>query len=64
VSEQLLLTGVTYDKVNACVTGGTLEAKRVWVKRPSGESATSLPSKGAKVTWQSCGTGSIAFSTN
>jgi hypothetical protein len=59
-----VLTDVTYDKANTCVTSGTLEAKRVWVKRPSGESETSLPSKGAKVTWQSCDAGSIAFSTN
>jgi hypothetical protein len=55
---------ITYQtNPSTCVTGGTVEAKRVFaewsipnVSRPT--------DKGAKVTWQSCGNGSIAFSTN
>lgn len=66
VSEAVVLTGVKYDKTAGCVIGGTLEAKRVWVKRPSGASAVSLPDKGAKVTWlgPGCGNANIAISTN
>jgi hypothetical protein len=65
VSEAVVLTGITYDKTPpACVTGGTLEAKRIWVKRPNGATAVSLPDKGAKVTWASCGNATIAISTN
>lgn len=62
LSEQLLLTDITYDQTQGCVTSGTLEAKRVWVKKPSDQ--TQLTDKAAKVTWQGCGTGSIMFSTN
>jgi hypothetical protein len=45
-----------------CVTDGTLEVKRVWVERPSGATAASLPNQGAKVTWTGCGIAQIAFS--
>lgn len=62
VSEAVSLD-VTYAGAGAqaCVTGGTLEAKRVWTDR-GGESATLLPDKAAKVTWTACGVGNIAFS--
>ncbi len=46
----------------ACVTGGTLEVKRVWVQRPPGATAADLPDAGALVTWTGCGTGTVAFS--
>ncbi|HEX7624608.1 MAG TPA: hypothetical protein VF400_13615 [Anaeromyxobacteraceae bacterium] len=52
---------VTYAGDPACVTGGTLEAKRVWTDR-GGVSAAELPDKAAKVTWTACGVGTIAFS--
>ncbi len=54
---------LTYQSDPSCVTGGTLEAKRVWKTRPSGSTATDLPDRGAKVTWTGCGQGTIAFST-
>ena len=59
VSEAVSLD-VTYDGQD-CVTGGTLEAKRVWTDR-GGVSATLLPDKAAKITWAACGLGYIAFS--
>lgn len=46
----------------ACVTGGTLEVKRVWTERPQGATAADLPDAGALVTWTGCGTGTVAFS--
>jgi hypothetical protein len=46
----------------ACVTGGTLEVKRVWTQRPQGATAADLPDGAAKVTWTGCGTGTVAFS--
>ena len=53
---------LTYQASPPCVTGGTLEAKRVWTRRPAGASATELPDAAAKVTWTGCGEGTIAFS--
>jgi hypothetical protein len=61
VSETLDVN-VTYDAAQGCVTGGTLEAKRVWVERPTGASAAQLPDRGALVTWTGCDTGTVAFS--
>jgi hypothetical protein len=46
----------------ACVTGGTLEVKRVWTKRPQGATTADLPDGAAKVTWTACGAGTVAFS--
>lgn len=62
VSEQLLFLdpGITYDTSADCVVSGTLEAKRVWVKKPSDH--PELTDKAAKVTWQSCGNGSVLLS--
>jgi hypothetical protein len=45
------------------VTGGTLEAKRVWVTRPSGASATDLPDEAAKIAWTGCGVATIRAGT-
>lgn len=54
---------VTYEQgPPACITGGTLEVKRVWVQRPAGADAGDLPDGAAKVTWTGCGTGTVAFS--
>jgi hypothetical protein len=53
---------LTYTATPPCVTGGTLEAKRVWTQRPAGYTTAQLPDKGAKVTWTGCGQGTIAFS--
>jgi hypothetical protein len=61
-----VLVDVTYDEVGcpSVVTGGTYEGKLVWTRRPSGYSAEELPNQGVLITWESCGNGSIAFSTN
>jgi hypothetical protein len=53
---------VTYDPALHCVTGGTLEAKRVWTQRPQGASTAQLQDRGAKVTWTGCGIATVAFS--
>lgn len=44
------------------ITGGTLEAKRVWTKRPSGASSTDLPDGGVRFAWNGCGTAAVQFS--
>ena len=53
---------VTHDPALHCVTGGTLEAKRVWTQRPQGASTAQLQDRGAKVTWTGCGIATVAFS--
>jgi hypothetical protein len=59
VSESVELA-TTYQTNPTCVTGGTLEAKRVWTKRPG--SGGTYADKGALVTWTGCGIGTIALS--
>jgi hypothetical protein len=40
-----------------CVTGGTLELRRIWTKRPAGATSTGeYADQGLKFTWQGCGT--------
>jgi hypothetical protein len=53
---------LTYDPAISCVTGGTLEAKRVWTQRPSGQGATLLRDRGAKVNWTGCGIATVQLS--
>jgi hypothetical protein len=61
--DESLTVDVTYTAgPPECVTGGTLEAKRVWVQRPQGATAAQLPDQGAKITWTGCGVAQIAFS--
>jgi hypothetical protein len=60
VSEAVTID-VTYQASPACVTGGTLEAKRVWTERPAGATGPSFADGAAKVTWTACGVGTIAF---
>jgi hypothetical protein len=58
---------VTYTPVASCstrITGGTFEAKRVWLTRPTGATATDLPDAGVKYTWTGCGTANVQFSVN
>ena len=43
------------------VTGGTLEAKRVWTSRPAGVPADQVPDEAARIQWTGCGTGTIQF---
>jgi hypothetical protein len=63
VSEAVLID-VTYVDPATCptrVTGGTIEAKRVWTDR-GGVSTTQLPDEAGKITWTGCGQGTIAYS--
>ena len=53
---------VTYAGSPACVTGGTLEAKRVWTARPSNVSGLQYADVGAKVTWTGCGQATAVYS--
>lgn len=41
------------------VTGGTLEAKRVWVTRPNGATPAQLPDEAVKITWTACGVATV-----
>jgi hypothetical protein len=62
--DEALDIDVTYEtSPSTCVTGGTLEAKRVFADWSIPN--TSRPAdKGAKITWQSCGNATIQLSTN
>lgn len=44
------------------ITGGTLEAKRVWTKRPAGAEASELADRGVLFTWIGCGVAEARFS--
>ncbi|HET7754088.1 MAG TPA: hypothetical protein VFK85_09265 [Anaeromyxobacteraceae bacterium] len=44
------------------ITGGTLEAKRVWTKRPAGAAAEATVDRGALFTWTGCGLATVRFS--
>lgn len=41
------------------VTGGTLEARRVWTSRPAGVPAGQLPDEAARVAWTGCGVATV-----
>jgi hypothetical protein len=63
VSEAVLVD-LTYADAAVCstrVTGGTLEAKRVWTDR-GGQSSSQLTDKAAMVTWTGCGQANIVYS--
>lgn len=62
--DEAVNVNLTYADAVTCptrVTGGTVEAKRVWTNR-GGASTTALPDAAAIVTWTGCGKGNIAFS--
>lgn len=62
--DESLVIDVTYQTAPTdCVTGGTLEAKRVFADW-SVPNVAKPADKGALITWTSCGNGTIAFSTN
>jgi hypothetical protein len=60
--DEAVILDVTYAGTPACVTGGTLEAKRVWTQRPSGASGLQYADVGAKVTWTGCGQATAVYS--
>ena len=41
------------------VTGGTLEARRVWTSRPAGVPVEQLPDEAARVEWSGCGAATV-----
>jgi hypothetical protein len=47
----------------AGVTGGSLEAKRVWISRPAGVPSSQLPDEAARVEWSGCGTATVRVGT-
>jgi hypothetical protein len=46
------------------VTGGTLEAKRVWAARPAGASPADFPDEAVKVVWTACGAATVQLGTH
>ncbi len=57
---------VTFADAATCasrVTGGTLEARRVWTARPQGTTSADLPDAAAKVTWTACGVATVQLGT-
>jgi hypothetical protein len=46
-----------------CVTGGTLELKRLWAQRPSGATAAQLPDLGVKFEWTGCNVATVSWGT-
>jgi hypothetical protein len=45
------------------VTGGTLQIRRVWTKRPMGSTAADSPDEGLLFTWNDCGSVNVAWGT-
>ncbi len=60
--DEAVVLDVTYAGTPACVTGGSLEAKRVWTQRPDGASGLQFADVGAKVTWTGCGQATAVYS--
>jgi hypothetical protein len=57
---------VVLDPPAACATrivDGTLEAKRVWIRRPAGATHTDLPDVGVKYSWDGCDVGTFQLAT-
>ena len=48
------LVDLTYNAT--CITGGTIEVKRVWSPRPSGVTQAESPDVGVKLEWTGCAT--------
>lgn len=46
-----------------CVTGGTIELRRVWTKRPTGVTTAQVPDEGILFTWNGCGNVNVAWGT-
>ncbi len=64
VAESVDLHDLTYQTApTRCITGGWLEAHRVWTQRPS-TSTADLTDRGVIITWTGCGTGTFARSTS
>ncbi len=54
---------VTYQtSPTTCVTGGSVEVKRVWTQTPNGASGGVYKDAGVKITWTGCSTVQVAHS--
>jgi hypothetical protein len=63
VDESVDVNVVYADAVSCAtrVTGGTVEAKRVWTARPQGATPVDFPDAAAKVTFTACGEATIQY---
>lgn len=59
LDESLAFDVTRSDTCSSGVTGGTLEARRVWTSRPAGVPAAQLPDEAARVEWTGCGTATV-----
>jgi hypothetical protein len=59
LDESLAFDLTRSDACASGITGGTLEAKRVWTLRPTGASPADLPDEAARVAWTGCGTATV-----
>ena len=62
VSEAVLVDVTYQSSPMSCLTGGTIEAKRVWTQRPTGATSVDLPDAGVKLTWLGCGNFNVQHS--
>ena len=59
-----VLFDLTYQTApTACITGGTVEVRRVWTARPAGASGSVFADAGVKLIWSGCNTFQVAHST-
>ncbi len=63
LDESLTFDLTRSDTCASSVTGGTLEAKRVWTSRPAGVDPAQLPDEAARVEWTGCGTATVQLGT-
>jgi hypothetical protein len=59
---EAMIVDLSFASTTACVTSGTLEARRVWTQRPSGVPATSYPDRAVLIVWTGCNQATIARS--
>jgi hypothetical protein len=54
---------VTYQSTPAaCITGGSIEVRRVWTQKPPGASGGAFADSGVKLTWTGCGSLQVSHS--
>jgi hypothetical protein len=57
------LANVNVTYASDCITGGTLELRRVWVKKPQYVTGVDTNNYGVLFTWSGCGTVTVAWGT-
>jgi hypothetical protein len=63
LDESLAFDVTRSDTCASGVTGGTLEAKRVWTSRPAGVPPAQFPDSAARVEWTGCGMANVRHGT-